>query len=144
MSTSATRRNLCRSMVIGSVAAMTAGTAVAQPTSAGPDDELIRLCLQFDALEAQRPSSDPADWENMPEDELLRIDDAVSERQEALLPRIEALRATTVAGLRARTRTLLRFAPDLLDDVQANVKKGFWDSRMFEALLRDLMGEMPA
>lgn len=43
MSTPATRRNLCRSMVIGSVAAMTGRTAAARPASAGPDDELIRL-----------------------------------------------------------------------------------------------------
>jgi hypothetical protein len=144
MSTSATRRALCRSMILGGAAAVATGTATARPVNYGPDDELIRLCLQFDALEAKKPSGDPVLWEAMPEDEFWRIEDELSDQQDALFERIEALNATTVEGLRVRTRTMLQFSPDILDDFRSGAADGFMDSRMVMALFRDLLGEVSA
>lgn len=127
-----------RRALLGGSAALAVAPAVAAP--AHPDAELIALCHQFDELERayQKIYDDPDATED--EDEADRLARPITSARAALLPRIIALRATTVEGLMTRARTVY------LEDVQigreaVEVLEGspYMNELLMASLHRDLM-----
>ena len=121
--------------------AAVAGAALAtRPASAASpaDAELIELCGRFDALErgiGALHSSGSAPITD--DDERAAAAAPMEARQDALLGRLCAMRAVTLAGLAARADTLALWA-DL--DRAESCEGDCWDDRMLAALLRDLRG----
>jgi hypothetical protein len=134
-----------RRALLGGTAALLAGAVVAATTSAStaaasPDAELIQLCAEIDRLEDEWRSlgSKPG----MTEAEAAAAEDKqdsqqgfYSKRQFPLIEEISKMEATTLEGMRARARTIVKWGPDIW-----NPAPGV-DEIMISALLRDLLGE---
>jgi len=139
----ATPPNPSRRSLIGSaasilltVAATAAAAGKAPPpavSSIGGDDvELIEASAQFCDLQLQ--IHDLHDHLGRDERALEAALEPVYERQESLLDRMATLRATTLAGHRARAIALSQY----LDPSDLDAEDGYWPDRMVAALLRDL------
>jgi hypothetical protein len=91
-----------RRLAVGGVSllGLAGAIAVAQAAPVHPDTELMALCAAFEETEARWVAiCDAAGSDD--------IDDhVVSAEQNALLDRMDALRATTIDGISARARTL--------------------------------------
>ena len=121
----------------GLAAALAPAAALAAASS--PDAELIRLCGEFEraATPHHGPYSEgatPIEDDNERAEAIAPLSDA----QDELLDRICTLRATTLAGIKARAKTLVLFVPDKAEC--ADEEGGYVDERMIAALLRDLVG----
>ena len=117
--------------VTGFLAASGAATAAARP-----DAELFRLCAEIDALEDKISSftiKGATLEEGQARDKLAR---PFADAQGALIAQLCDTPATTIEGIRARARTLLKWAPDWEDQ-----KRSGYHYAMISALLRDLVGE---
>jgi hypothetical protein len=96
---------------VPSNAGITASAPVPPPN---PDAELIALCAEIDKLE---------DKINSFPHETLRDEEAsailvqrLKDQQDPLIDMICNMTATTLEGLQARARTIIKWAPDMLDN----------------------------
>ncbi len=109
------------------------------PVMAGrpdPDAELIALCAEFDRLEAEWEDTDTDAPVGDAAREAARDahQDRLGTTQREIAERMHAIRATTAAGQAARARSLVRWAPDLMetsDTIEAMLRS---------AIYRDLTG----
>lgn len=123
-----TRRNLA-----GAAALILASdrAALATPT-ASPDAELIRLCVEFDAIEQKHYAAFCASNDDDAREAAM---DAMADEHEPLIDRIVELRPTTIEGARALARSLhLWTHGDFADGATT-------DERLARALVRGLIGE---
>ena len=131
-----TRRGLLR----GSAAIATVGAGMAAPALAAErerDAKLIRMCGEFTELDRQQCALYNAP--DAPEDNAL-MDLAlapINECQGKLIDRICATPTTTLEGVQAKARSLLAFAPEMLDDDDF---RATWDYRLVASILSDLAG----
>jgi hypothetical protein len=95
-----------------------------------PDAELIRLCTEIDRIEDQWLSTLPVGGD-IPD----TVAAGISAQQEPLIEQICDMTASTLDGMRARARTIVKWAPDLV-----SMPHDAADD-MVAALLRDLIGE---
>jgi hypothetical protein len=95
-----------------------------------PDAELIRLCTEIDRIEDQWLSTLPVGGD-IPD----TVAAGISAQQEPLIEQICDMTASTLNGMRARARTIVKWAPDLV-----SMSHDAADD-MVAALLRDLIGE---
>jgi hypothetical protein len=129
-----------RRALLGGTAALLAGTVVAATTSAGtaaatPDAELIALCAEIDRLEDKIDSFTIKGATLKEEEAQDLLAQPFADEQEPLIFQLCDMPATTIEGIRARARTLVKWAPDWEN------KSSGYDSAMISALLRDLIGE---
>ena len=108
-----------------------------------PDAELIRLCAECDALQAQIDAIWADRKTHLPVPEQIAIEHArgdaqqpLLDAQDPLLERICAMRASTPQGHAARARTLLAWDKD-----PCWTHDGCWNSQLIGAIVRDLVGE---
>jgi hypothetical protein len=134
-------RTLHRRAILAGTAALAASAASAAAPAAlaapSPDARLIALCAEFDRLE--RRIGDLFDGPGAIDDDAAR-DAAVTPifaQQAALLPEILTLRATTLEGLAARARTMMREDLELRPDEM--VASEFVNERLLGVVLRDLV-----
>ncbi len=116
----------------------------ATPAAAEPDAELLAACAEFDRLDRSHGAIVNAAKTSAEEEEADRLVSAMEERWQAALDAVCSLRATTVAGHRARAASLALFvggSKRMEADAEAG---GYWDERLCAALVRDLVGEVPA
>jgi hypothetical protein len=117
------------------------------------DAELIQLCAEIDRLEDEwlalgsKPGMTNADAQAA-EDKQDSQRGFCTDRQYPLIDKILEMRATTLDGLQARARTIVKWAPNLFT-VKAGPGTPFnpaatGDELMVAALLRDLIGEARA
>jgi hypothetical protein len=98
-----------------------------------PDAELIAACAEFDRLEAAQRALNGA--ENLEAE--AAADEArtpLYEAQDALVDRMHSIRAVTLAGTAALARSLVGWAPDLVET------QGDIESLLLSAILRGLTG----
>ncbi len=105
--------------------------APATPVQLHPDAELLAACAAFDELERAYISISST-VDEAADAELDRIADA----QDPLVERMCQLRATTREGESARVRSLLLWAPDLVDEESPSV-----DKMLLRSILRDLTND---
>ncbi|GAB6969247.1 hypothetical protein JCM25156A_32880 [Komagataeibacter kakiaceti JCM 25156] len=100
------------------------------------DAELIRLCLEFDALHVEWLSYFSGD--DSCRDDETKTDkclSAINARMLAAMNQICATKATTLTGLLSRVRTLAKWEEDTL----AYSNSEFWNERLLGAILRDAL-----
>ncbi len=73
---------------------------------AGPDAELLALSAELDACDQKICAIYDLAGEDADDDDLEEAARPLGDRQEAILARLESLRATTPAGILARARSL--------------------------------------
>jgi len=120
------------------------GSVEPLPAPVSPDAELIRLCVECDALQAKVDTlwqGDPTRGMSLAESRTFETardleQQPFSDAQDPLLERICELRATTPQGQAARAKTLLAWDknPCWTDD-------GCWNSQLLGAIVRDLVGK---
>lgn len=100
------------------------------------DAELMRLCLEFDALHIEWLSyfEDGANY-IVDEDERETVTEPISERLRIHLDRICGIKATTPAGIIFRARTLARWD----ENYPSYSSSPYWLERMLGAILRDAL-----
>ena len=130
-----TRRGLIAAgIALKAVLAPATAAAIATPH---PDARLIQLCGEFTRLEHEihrihkaQPAGITMEQEAEPDRLLI---DPIEAQQDALLELIEAIPATTTAGVIARMKMLIAYCPEKAeydpDDYQ--------DARLLALLLRD-------
>ncbi len=121
--------------------AMTHMPAPTGPTQDHPDAELMWLCAEIDRLEDEWLSlyAKPGATQEeaiAAEDRADAARDGFFARQAPLIERIGAMTATTLEGLKARARTIVKWAPDALGKPKMDAGE-----LMIAALLRDLVAE---
>jgi len=94
------------------------------------DASLIDLCAEFDRLVA-------ADCEGFARDANHDADLKELEKTRRLLDQLCSARATTLAGIAARLRTLLRYDLKLVDPHYQKSNRG-WDGELSALVMRDL------
>jgi hypothetical protein len=137
-----TRRAVLASAVSIPVVAIAAVPTVAAQSS-DADAELLALLARFDAAERCSQATFDAVETNDAWDAGEPIRDACQGEQEAIIDAICATPARSIAGLRARARSFLLWAPMMegpVEDVAADPGLPF-EPRLLAALLRDLAGE---
>ena len=134
-----------RGLLAGSTAALLAGAAfvtaaraapVASAVATGDDAELLALCAAFDTLESSVHALYYGS-EALPEGDVRdEAMDRIQDDQRPLVERIRTIPATTPAGIRAKSQSLVTFAPDLL-----NPRDATFDEALIASLLADLTRE---
>ena len=99
------------------------------------DAELIAACAEFDRLERQILQVEGAATTVEREYEADRLTATWKERQETLVLTISSARASTLAGLQAKTATLV-----LWDSEALSPSSDYWNERLVTSLLGDLLG----
>jgi hypothetical protein len=133
-----------RRALLGGTAALLAGAVVTATTiapqngGASPDAELIALCAEIDALEDKIDSFTIKGATIEEEEAQDKLAQPFADEQEPLIVQLCDMPATTIEGIRARARTLVKWAPDWRN------KRGGYDAAMISALLSDLIGEARA
>ncbi len=111
---------------------------------ANPDAELLTACAEFDRLDRYHGAVVNGAKTRSEEEEADRLVSAMEERWQAALDAVCSLRATTVAGHRARAASLALFVGGGKAMEAEAEAGGYWDERLCAALVRDLLGEVPA
>lgn len=131
---------VARRRMLASAAGMLAAAVPADALAASsPDAELIELCNAFDVIE-RRLKEMFRNYANSPEEEEERdsLADPLVYEQQGLLNSICRIHATSLAGYKARAKTLRLWLPEAVD---AADEGQCWAERMSAALVRDLAGE---
>jgi hypothetical protein len=126
------RRSALRGIGLTAIAAGLAVPALADTKSDDADAELIRLCATFDRLEQARLDL----LDQIKDDDEREIAMApFHAQQEKIVPLIWATPARTMDGVRAKVRSWVLWAPELLEEDD----EGDWMDKWRIMILRDLL-----